>query len=64
MLENNYFERVNMSNPLKIVYMQKTFYEVSQDWSKAKRPIVKYSTMCAYLLILQKHLDPYFNIKL
>lgn len=61
MLENNYFERVNMSNPLKIVYMQKTFYEVSQDWSKAKRPIVKYSTMCAYLLILQKHLDPYFG---
>ena len=61
MLENNYFERVNMSNPLKIVYMQKTFYEVSQDWSTAKRPIVKYSTMCAYLLILQKHLDPYFG---
>lgn len=50
-----------MYNPLKIVYMQKTFYEVSQDWSKAKRPIVKYSTMCAYLLILQKHLVPYFG---
>lgn len=50
-----------MSNPLKIVYMQKTFYEVSQDWCEAKRLIVKYSSMCAYLLVLQKHLEPYFG---
>lgn len=48
-------------NPLKIVYMQKTFYEVSRDWCQAKRPIVKYSTMCAYLLLLKKHLEPYFG---
>lgn len=39
----------------------KTFYEVSQIWSEAKRPIVKHSTMCAYLLTLHTHLLPRFG---
>lgn len=39
----------------------KTFYEVSQIWCEAKRPIVKHSTMCAYLLTLQTHLLPRFG---
>lgn len=39
----------------------KTFYEVSRIWSEAKRPIVKHSTMCAYLLTLHAHLLPRFG---
>ncbi len=31
---------------------KRTFYEVSEIWCYAKRPIVKHSTMCAYLLTL------------
>jgi len=41
--------------------MQKTFQEVSKIWCDAKHPIVKHSTMCAYKLILQTHLLPYFG---
>ena len=41
--------------------MQKTFQEISKSWCEAKRPIVKHSTMCAYLLSLQTHLLPYFG---
>lgn len=40
---------------------QKTFQEVSEIWCDAKRPIVKHSTMCAYLLTLQTHLLPRFG---
>lgn len=43
--------------------MQKTFQEISKSWCEAKRPIVKHSTMCAYLLTLQTHLLPYFGTK-
>ena len=45
------------------LYMQKTFQEISKSWCEAKRPIVKHSTMCAYLLTLQTHLLPYFGAK-
>lgn len=41
--------------------MQKTFQEVSKVWCDAKRPIVKHSTMCAYMLTLQTHLLPHFG---
>ena len=40
---------------------KKTFQEVSEIWCQAKRPIVKHSTMCAYLLTLQIHLLPRFG---
>lgn len=40
---------------------KKTFQEVSKIWCDAKRPIVKHSTMCAYLLTLQTHLLPRFG---
>lgn len=43
------------------MYMQKTFQEVSEIWSSAKRKIVKHSTMCAYMLTLQTHLLPRFG---
>ena len=43
--------------------MQNTFQEISMRWCAAKRPIVKHSTMCAYLLTLQTHLLPYFGEK-
>lgn len=35
---------------------KKTFQEVTKIWCDAKRPIVKHSTLCAYLLTLQTHL--------
>ncbi|MEG2242539.1 MAG: tyrosine-type recombinase/integrase [Muribaculaceae bacterium] len=41
--------------------MQKSFQEVSKIWCEAKRPLVKHSTMCAYMLTLQTHLLPYFG---
>lgn len=41
--------------------MQKSFQEVSKVWCDAKRPIVKHSTMCAYMLTLQTHLLPCFG---
>lgn len=40
---------------------KRTFHEVSEIWCDAKRPIVKHSTMCAYLLTLQIHLLPRFG---
>lgn len=40
---------------------KKSFYEVFEIWCNAKRPIVKHSTMCAYLLILHTHLLPRFG---
>lgn len=40
---------------------KRTFYEVSEIWCDAKRPIVKHSTMCAYRLTLQTHLVPRFG---
>lgn len=40
---------------------KKTFQDVSNIWCDAKRPIVKHSTMCAYLLTLQTHLLPWFG---
>ena len=40
---------------------KKTFQDVSKIWCDAKRPIVKHSTMCAYLLTLQTHLLPWFG---
>lgn len=43
--------------------MQKKFKEIAAEWSAAKRPMVKHSTMCAYLLILQSHLLPHFGDK-
>lgn len=45
------------------MYMKKTFQEVSKIWCEAKRPIVKHSTMCAYMLTLQTHLIPRFGTK-
>lgn len=43
--------------------MQKTFEELSQVWSEAKRSLVKHTTMCAYRLTLQSHLIPHFGEK-
>lgn len=43
------------------MYMQKSFQEISKIWCDAKRPIVKHSTMCAYMLTLQTHLLPCFG---
>lgn len=40
---------------------KRTFYEISEIWCEAKRPIVKHPTMCNYLLTLQKHLLPRFG---
>ena len=40
---------------------KKTFQEVTKIWCDAKRPIVKHSTLCAYLLTLQAHLLPQFG---
>ena len=45
------------------LYMQKTFQEISKSWCETNRPIIKNSTMCAYLLTLQTHLLPYFRTK-
>ena len=41
--------------------MQNSFQEVSKIWCDAKCPIVKHSTMCAYMLTLQTHLLPRFG---
>ncbi|KGL51691.1 integrase [Porphyromonas canoris] len=41
--------------------MQTTFHQVAQSWCEAKQPLVKYSTMCAYRLILRTHLLPQFG---
>ena len=41
--------------------MQTTFQELAELWSATKQPLVKYSTMCAYRLILQTHLLPRFG---
>lgn len=41
--------------------MQKTFQELSESWCETKRPLVKHSTMCAYLLTLKTHLLPRFG---
>lgn len=41
--------------------MQKSFQEISKIWCDARRPIVKHSTMCAYMLTLQTHLLPCFG---
>lgn len=41
--------------------MKRTFEEIAQLWSEAKQPLVKYSTMCAYRLILRTHLLPQFG---
>ena len=43
------------------MYMQKSFQEISRIWCETKRPIVKHSTMCAYMLTLKSHLLPYFG---
>ncbi len=43
------------------MYMQKSFQEISKSWCDAKRPIVKHSTMCAYMLTLKTHLLPCFG---
>lgn len=40
---------------------KKTLSEVSRVWCEAKRPIVKHSTLCAYMLTLQTHLLPRFG---
>ena len=39
----------------------RTFREVATVWCDAKRPIVRHSTMCSYLLTLQRHLLPRFG---
>lgn len=43
--------------------MQTTFLSLSRSWCAAKRPLVKHSTMCAYLLTLRIHLLPHFGAK-
>ena len=43
----------NMSN--------KTIREIAVAWKEYKRPYVKQSTMAAYVLILEKHIIPYFG---
>lgn len=41
--------------------MQKTIREIALVWKEDKRPYVKQSTFAAYMLILEKHLLPYFG---
>lgn len=41
--------------------MQTTFQELAQQWCETKQPIVKYSTVCAYRLVLRTHLLPRFG---
>lgn len=43
------------------MYMQNSFQTLSKIWCDAKRPIVKHSTMCAYMLTIQTHLLPRFG---
>lgn len=45
------------------MHTQKTFREVSETWCETKRPIIKHSTMCAYILTLRRHLLPCFGEK-
>lgn len=40
---------------------EKTFREISAFWLNAKRPLVRHSTLCAYLLSLRTHLLPHFG---
>ena len=40
---------------------EKIFQEVANQWQESKKSIVKHSTMCAYMLVLQTHLVPYFG---
>lgn len=42
----------------------KSFLEVSQLWTESKRPIVKHTTMCAYLLIFHRQVLPTFSAHL
>lgn len=49
----NFLNFVDMSN--------KRFYEVAALWKESKRDVVKYSTYCAYTLILKTHLLPSFG---
>ena len=58
-----YFEGVVTILTFSKLHMQKIFQEISKSWCETKRPIVKHSTMCAYLLTLQTHLLPYFGTK-
>ena len=39
----------------------KTVREIAAAWKEYKRPYVKQSTMAAYVLILEKHVLPYFG---
>lgn len=41
---------------------KKVFQEVAISWQESKRRIVKHSTICAYMLVLQTHLIPYFGV--
>ena len=41
--------------------MQKTIREIASVWKEDKRPYVKQSTFAAYMLILEKHILPYFG---
>lgn len=40
---------------------QKTIREIASVWKEDKRPYVKQSTFAAYMLILEKHILPYFG---
>lgn len=40
---------------------QKTVREIAEAWKEDKRPYVKQSTFAAYVLILEKHILPYFG---
>lgn len=41
--------------------IQKTIREIAMAWKEDKKPYVKRSTFAAYMLILEKHLLPYFG---
>ena len=41
--------------------IHKTVREIAGAWKEYKRPYVKQSTMAAYVLILEKHVLPYFG---
>ena len=41
--------------------MSHSFYEVALAWRKEKMPLLRQSTMCNYLLLLNKHLLPHFG---
>lgn len=41
--------------------MKTSFEQMALSWLESRKPLVKYSTYCAYSLLVYKHLLPYFG---